>query len=332
VENGSARANTVTGAHPAAAGMDPEEAARLERQAMLASAQPERHKVVRTTNIPGNMNSGINLARIAQFEAGSKLGANTVRPSLQQVMGLSQQQRRQDWTPGAEQNPSAMDIPPLVGESAGEQTFGSSPAADAAARMPGQTTQAPGQTLGSPQAPGQAMGMNQAPQQPQHIHYTTNIPPKGRNNKQGIIRMLNVDSTGPNSKAGAGIAAYHAQQAQGAGMQAFPVPGGAPQGSQPGAQVAPLPMNPAAQPSALVSPQAAPSAASQVAAQPDGHAATLASQAAAWPTAPAGSPGVTSPVPLAGGQITVRPGGQNAGAAAASGIPPLTATDVYGRQ
>ena len=215
MENGSARANTVTGAQPAAAGANPEEAARLEQQALQASAQPERHKVVRTTNIPGNMNSGINLARMAQFEAGSKLGANTVRPSMQQVMGLSQAQRQQNWGQAAGQNSPAMDIPPLTGESAGGQVFGSPMAAEAAARLPGQPTSAAGQTT---PMPGQTMGMNQTPQQPQRIHYTTNIPPKGRNNRQGLIRTLNVDSAGPNSKAGAGIAAYHAQQAQGGGM------------------------------------------------------------------------------------------------------------------
>jgi Rod binding protein. len=324
VENGSARANTVTGAQPAAAGANPEEAARLEQQALQASAQPERHKVVRTTNIPGNMNSGINLARMAQFEAGSKLGANTVRPSMQQVMGLSQAQRQQNWGQAAGQNSPAMDIPPLTGESAGGQVFGSPMAAEAAARLPGQPTSAAGQTT---PMPGQTMGMNQTPQQPQRIHYTTNIPPKGRNNRQGLIRTLNVDSAGPNSKAGAGIAAYHAQQAQGGGMQAFPAPGAAQRAAQPGAQVAQLPMNPAPHPSALVAPQGASPAASQ----PDGHVPTLATQAAGQ-VAPAGSPGVTSPVPLTGGQITVRPGGQNARAAEASGIPPLTATDVYGRQ
>lgn len=334
LENGSARAHTVTGAQPAAAGADPEETARLERQALQASAQPERHKVVRTTNIPGNMNSGINLARMAQFEAGSKLGANAVRPPLQQVLGLSQPQPRQNWMQGAEQNPSAMGIPPLTGESAEGQSFGSPMAEAAASRLPGQAQN---------QTPGQAMGMNQMaqqPQPPQHIRYTTNIPPKGRNNRQGIIRMLNVDGAGPNSKAGAGIAAYHAQQAQGTGMQTFPAPGAMQHGAQPGAQVAPLPMNPAARPSALVAPQAAAPAAPQTLGQPSGQTsgqvaaqpATLAAQAAAWPNASAAPQGVTSPVPLTGGQITVRPGGQRAEGAAASGIPPLTATDVYGRQ
>lgn len=329
VENGSARANTVTGAQPAASGADPEETARLERQALQASAQPERHKIVHTSNIPGNMNSGLNLARMAQFEAGSKLGANAVRPSLQQVLGLSQPQRRQDRMQGAEGNPSAMEIPPLMGANAGGQTFGSPMAAEAASHMPGRA-QNP--------VPGQTMGMNPTPQTPQptqRIHYTTNIPSKGRNNRQGAIRMLNVDATGPNSKAGAGIAAYHAQQAQGAGAPAFPVPRAAQPGSQQGAQAALLPMNPAAHPSALVAPQtAAPAspATAQVTPQSDGQAATLASRAAALPNAPA--QGVTSPVPLTGGQITVRPGGQSAGAAGngASGIPPLTATDVYGRR
>ena len=48
--------------------------------------------------------------------------------------------------------------------------------------------------------------------------------------------MLNVDGSGPNSNAGAGIAAYHAQQAQGGGVQSVQAP------AQPTAQVSTLPM------------------------------------------------------------------------------------------
>ena len=93
-ENGSAAARTLTGAQAVADGQDPEEAARLAQQAMQASAQPERHRVVRTTNVVGNMNSGLNLARKAQFEAGSKLGPNAVRPPMQQMLGFAQPQSR----------------------------------------------------------------------------------------------------------------------------------------------------------------------------------------------------------------------------------------------
>ncbi len=322
-ENGSAAANTLTGANAAAGGQDPEEAARLAQQAMQASAQPERHKIVRTTNIPGNMNSGLNLARMAQFEAGSKLGANTVRPSMQQIMGmgLTQPQSRaaqpvnqgagqamgQAMGQGAGQNDSNMDIPPLTGDIFGGQSaFESGTQQQAAAARP-------------------------QPPQLQKVRYTTNIPPKGRTGKQqGAIRMLNADNLGPNSNAGSGIAAYHAQQAQAAAMQTATPTAGA----HPASPVGLLPMGPAGQPAAMVASQPASAAGANI--QSPAQATVQATGQATGPAAPAGAPasaqGVTSPVPLTGGQIFVRQGGQNAGNRnGSSGIPPLTATDVYGK-
>jgi len=299
-ENGSAAARTLTGAQAVAEGQDPEEAARLAQQAMQASAQPERHRVVHTTNVVGNMNSGLNLARKAQFEAGSKLGPNAVRPPMQQMLGLAQPQSRaaqaggpvgsqadgQNWGQGGVQmDMSGMSIPPLTGNVLDAQSLNS------------------------------AGGMQSA------MQAATNIPPSGRGGKQGLIRTLNVDGAGPNSNAGAGIAAYHAQQAQGAGMQQQ-----APaQGAQPAAQVSTLPMGPAGQPAVLAASQPA-SPGVQAPNQP-------VSPGVAPVASPASAQGVTSPVPLTGGQIFVRQGGQGGAAkgAAASGIPPLTATDVYGK-
>lgn len=322
-QNGSAAARTLTGDQAAAGGQDPEEAARLAEQAMQASAQPERHRVVRTTNVVGNMNSGLNLARKAQFEAGSKLGPNAVRPPMQQMLGLAQPQSRatqadgQNWDQGGMQmDMSGMGIPPLTGNVFDAQNM------DAASNRQQQATQPP---MRQQQMPGQnAMGPNgqpMQPPQPQKVRYTTNIPPTGRGGKQGLIRTLNVDGAGPNSNAGAGIAAYHAQQMQGAGMpQQDPA-----QGAQPAAQVSTLPMGPAGQPAVLAASQPA-SPGVQAPNQPvNPGVAPVAS--------PASTQGVTSPVPLTGGQIFVRQGGQGgvAKSAAASGIPPLTATDVYGK-
>ncbi|MFT3957871.1 MAG: rod-binding protein [Desulfovibrio sp.] len=327
-ENGSAAARTLTGAQAVAEGQDPEEAARLAQQAMQASAQPERHRVVRTSNVVGNMNSGLNLARMAQFEAGSKLGANAVRPPMQQMLGLAQPQGRpgqpagqsggQGWDQGsAQMGMSNMDIPPLTGGIFEQQSQweggGMQPAMQAGTR--------PQQMQGQNMQPGSnAQAAQMAPPQPQKVRYTTNIPPTGRGGKQGLIRTLNVDGAGPNSNAGAGIAAYHAQQAQGAGMQQVPA-----QGAQPAAQVSTLPMGPAGQPAVLA------------ASQPASPGVQAPNQPVNPGVAPAASPasaqGVTSPVPLTGGQIFVRQGGQGGAAkgAAASGIPPLTATDVYGK-
>ena len=321
-QNGSAAARTLTGDQAVAGGQDPEEAARLAEQAMQASAQPERHRVVRTTNVVGNMNSGLNLARKAQFEAGSKLGPNAVRPPMQQMLGLAQPQSRtalaegQNWDQGGMQmDMSGMGIPPLTGNVFDAQNM------DAASN--GQQAMQP--SMRQQQMPGQnAMGPNgqpMQPPQPQKVRYTTNIPPTGRGGKQGLIRTLNVDGAGPNSNAGAGIAAYHAQQAQGAGMQQQ-----APaQGAQPAAQVSTLPMGPSGQPAVLAASQPA-SPSVQAPNQPvNPGVAPVAS--------PASAQGVTSPVPLTGGQIFVRQGGQGGAVkgAAASGIPPLTATDVYGK-
>lgn len=320
--NGSAAARTLTGDQAAAGGQDPEEAARLAEQAMQASAQPERHRVVRTTNVVGNMNSGLNLARKAQFEAGSKLGPNAVRPPMQQMLGLAQPQSRaaqaegQNWDQGGMQmDMTGMGIPPLTGNVFDAQNM------DAASN--GQQAMQP--SMRQQQMPGQnAMGPNgqpTQPPQPQKVRYTTNIPPTGRGGKQGLIRTLNVDGAGPNSNAGAGIAAYHAQQAQAAGMQQQ-----APaQGAQPAAQVSTLPMGPAGQPAVLAASQPA-SPSVQAPNQP-------VNPGVAPVSSPASAQGVTSPVPLTGGQIFVRQGGQGGAAkgAAASGIPPLTATDVYGK-
>lgn len=336
VANGSAAAGTLTGDQASADGQSPEEAARLAQQAMQASAQPERHKVVRTSNVP-NMNSGLNLARMAQFEAGSKLGANTVRPSMQQMMGMAQPQNRvqqpgqqSGQQPGATSGQSAggagmeqgfapmempnMEIPPLTANAFEAQAGGQPAQAGTQAAMQAAMRPAQGQ-------PGQL----QPPQQPQKVRFTTNVPPAGRGGKQGLIRTLNTDGSGPNSHAGAGIAAYHAQQAQQGqpgGMQ--PAQAAQAAGAQPSAQVSPLPMGPAGSPAALgVNPPAAP-AASPV--------TTTGAPMPAQSGTPATAPGMVSPVPLTGGQISVRQSGKNADSrnAAASGIPPLTATDVYG--
>ena len=339
VANGSAAARTLTGDQAAADGQDPDEAARRAQQAAQASAQPERHKVVRTSNVP-NMNTGLNLARMAQFEAGSKIGANTVRPSMQQMMGLAQPQSRpgqmnglaNGQQPGQATDQTAgggamdqgvapmpnMAIPPLTGEVIGAQA--ASPAAMQAAMQPAMQ---PAQGQAPAGAPGQPQP---AKAQPVKVRFTTNVPPTGHGGKQGLIRMLNTDGTGPNSNAGAGIAAYHAQQAQqgqqphASGMQPVQAAqaAGAASGTQPAAQVSTLPMGPAGQPAAMVASQPA---ASGTPMPPQGGT-------------PATAPGMVSPVPLTGGQISVRQSGKNADShgAAATGIPPLTATDVYGRQ
>ena len=345
VANGSAGARTLTGDQASAEGQSPEEAARLAQQAMQASAQPERHKVVRTSNVP-NMNSGLTLARMAQFEAGSKIGPNAVRPSMQQMMGMAQPQtqpqaraQQPGATPGqgaggagmdqgfAPMEMPGMDIPPLTGnafeaQAGGQPGQASQQAAMRPAQMqPGQMQS--GQMQSGQMQPGQVPpGQLQPPQQPQKVRFTTNVPPTGRAGKQGMIRTLNTDGSGPNSHAGAGIAAYHAQQAQ-QGQTGVMQPGQA-AGAQPSAMVSPLPMGPAGTPAALGAPQPT--------SQPASQTATTGTPMPPQGGTPATAPGMVSPVPLTGGQISVRQSSKNADnrGAAASGIPPLTATDVYG--
>lgn len=71
------------------------------------------------------------------------------------------------------------------------------------------------------------------------VTYTTNIPKNSRPARKGqkdAIRMLNVENTSHNSKAGKGLAAYHVQQ-QAVGQ---PQPAAAPQAPVPPASPAPL--------------------------------------------------------------------------------------------
>ncbi len=78
--------------------------------------------------------------------------------------------------------------------------------------------------VGAPM-PGQpAAAGHEAAQQPQiqRVRYTTNVPPGQRKTSASdILRNSSVDAVGPNSRAGAGLAAYHAQQA-GQPLQAAP--------------------------------------------------------------------------------------------------------------
>lgn len=78
--------------------------------------------------------------------------------------------------------------------------------------------------MGAP-LPGQpAAAGHEVAQQPQiqKVRYTTNVPPGQRmTSASDMLRNRSVDAVGPNSRAGAGLAAYHAQQA-GQSLQAAP--------------------------------------------------------------------------------------------------------------
>lgn len=87
-----------------------------------------------------------------------------------------------------------------------------------------------------------AAGENAQAPQPRTVRYSTNMRPQERA-RRGLkpIRVLNVDNVGVNSKAGAGLAAYHASRdAQAA--EAGTVPAAAKMQPEQGAQAARQPM------------------------------------------------------------------------------------------
>lgn len=149
--------------------------------------------------------SGLELAQVARREAGDKLGSHAVRPPLHQ--------------------PS-----PRHSADAAQQAAQAAPVEGAAASG-GDVAGAEGA-----QATGRA----------RNVRFSTNMSTAERS-KRGLkpIRVLNVDNVGVNSKAGAGIAAYHAAneaQAAAAAAQAQPQPAQAAApapGAAPAAQSAP---------------------------------------------------------------------------------------------
>lgn len=144
--------------------------------------------------------SGLELAQVARREAGDKLGSHAVRPPLHQP----------------------------------------SPRHSADAAQPAQAA-APVENTG-PAASGEAVAdaeSAQAAGRPRNVRFSTNMSTAERS-RRGLkpIRVLNVDNVGVNSKAGAGIAAYHAaNEAQAAA--AAPAAAEAQQPAQPAPLTAP---------------------------------------------------------------------------------------------
>ncbi len=184
--------------------------------------------------------SGLELARRAQREAGDKLGPNAVRPPLRHLSRPGGTVERRAAAPAvataapAPQQASGAGESPFAGTAAGVQA--------AALSAPG-TSPAPNQAQGQNQAPVQAAD---AAPQTRTVRYTTNIPQKGRTRRgQELIRTLNTDGTGPGSRAGAGLAAYLAAQAQSQAAQANAAPAAAAQNN-----AVPAPAGQAASPAA----------------------------------------------------------------------------------
>ena len=194
-----------------------------------SSAARQRSHAGEINNSRDVMNSGLTQARMAQFEAGSKLGPGAVRPSMRQLAGFGQTSEGRN---AAIVQPTSANIPPLTAASA------ESSSQENSGKIVDTTVQSapltpPRMQLGndvelSPQLRDMAETAVQmssaipgggAPR-PSRVRYTTNIPPSsGRKPQKDLIRTLNADAAGPNSRAGAGIAAYHAQQANKAAEQ-----------------------------------------------------------------------------------------------------------------
>lgn len=177
-----------------AAGQDATPQGASRTQTAQAQAAKTHHASLRNPLA----SSGIELAQMARREAGDKLGPGAVRPALHQTQQRHAQHREPDQSAG-----------------------------DAGLRQTG-VEQAGAEQAGTVQGAEQALAAEAA--RPRTVRYTTNIPPKERA-RRGLkpIRVLNVDNVGVNSKAGAGLAAWHAARAENEARAQQAGPGAAPQ-------------------------------------------------------------------------------------------------------
>lgn len=227
VINRQAAADNGTDAHSGTEALSNPEveralAALRAQQALTAPAQGRVEAVPAGQGVRRQQaSSGLELAQMAQREAGDKLGPRAVRPPLRHPA-------RTDGTPL--QNASFTQAAPSaqnMGQPAGQAGMpaGTPTAVQAAMSSAGAIPGAP--LVSAAAGPGvmaasQAQGPGQEPARTAEaapptrtVRYTTNIPQKGRTRRgQELIRTLNTDGTGPGSRAGAGLAAYHAAQAQ----------------------------------------------------------------------------------------------------------------------
>ena len=228
------------------------------QQALQQSGEAQKN--IRVTHA-GRGDAGLQRARAARFQAGSKLGPGAVLPSLHPegaaFAGRTQAQAQQHGAAGGVPPLTAQDLAgagsfmaptagqaanPNVGQAFDRATLADSSAGAAPGALERQSALQPVkvryttnisdegkrhkdelvrnlQTTGSdpagqagraataatPTAPKTAMQQN-APQ-PMKVRYTTNIPAKGKRHKDELIRTLQTDAAGPNSRAGAGLAA-----------------------------------------------------------------------------------------------------------------------------
>lgn len=225
-------------AQTAAANLQAAEA--LAKQAAIDAASKaaskvsyaEKTKTVKA-HVPGE-SSGLQLAYMAKRDAGDKLSANAIRPPIHPSRPSARK---------TEENPtaSAQAYDPTTIRQNGNLNPGSAEGIKAAlqnARSGASSinTEQPQQlhnivaavqaqnsmnvahtsAAGNPVTVADNVQAQAAEPTITKLRYTTNIPQKGKNSKSPkkneVIRMLNVENTGVNSKAGQGLAAYHAAQ------------------------------------------------------------------------------------------------------------------------
>lgn len=227
VINRQAAADNGTDAHSGTEALSNPEveralAALRAQQALTAPAQGRVEAVPAGQGVRRQQaSSGLELAQMAQREAGDKLGPRAVRPPLQHPA-------RTDGTPlqnasFTQAAPSAQNMGQPAGQAgmpagtptavqAAMSSAGAIPGAPLVSAAAGPGVMAASQAQGPGQEPARTA---EAAPQSRTVRYTTNIPQKGRTRRgQELIRTLNTDGTGPGSRAGAGLAAYHAAQAQ----------------------------------------------------------------------------------------------------------------------
>lgn len=227
VINRQAAADNGTDAHSGTEALSNPEveralAALRAQQALTAPAQGRVEAVPAGQGVRRQQaSSGLELAQMAQREAGDKLGPRAVRPPLRHPA-------RTDGTPlqnasFTQAAPSAQNMGQPAGQAgmpagtptavqAAMSSAGAIPGAPLVSAAAGPGVMAASQAQGPGQDPARTA---EAAPQSRTVRYTTNIPQKGRTRRgQELIRTLNTDGTGPGSRAGAGLAAYHAAQAQ----------------------------------------------------------------------------------------------------------------------
>ena len=197
-----------------------------EKAAARNAEKPARVKAPRKTE--KTRDNGIDLAYQARREAGDKLGSRAVRPALKTRKEHAAAAVIQPLTAPTQGAPGTLEALKAAAAQARDASVNheiegdSRSMSDLVARLQGAAQGAPVQTaqaenasvppLTATEQTGATQTADAAPIV-RRTRYTTNAPKKNSSQKgSDAIRMLNVDNVGVNSKAGKGIAAYHAAQ------------------------------------------------------------------------------------------------------------------------